>query len=362
VSGGKLIAAVAHARAVRHDDDEALHTFSAAATTVFTLIVRDSQRLVLAVPRSAAFRSAAPLEPGHMLLTMAIVHSRDRCANRTAAVVDMVGGSLAQQSLLAALFHCAAVAFEPVPRYAAFSRRVIALNDAGAERSADSASISVVEALPLASDAPRQHRVNMFVPVRDCWTCCGVRATNVDTRRFNSSVESASLLAPTVRFASALAPTIKSVLLARVAIAGWEAESMRSLLAESRLRPLNILLTVEARGHEWPPDVLEAIDHALRLSYVGKQIPDHWFQLAELGHPRWQTHANALFSGDSGAKPLVERASRSVGSAARWGEVSLQFFPFNSSDSLVELVQQEPRFHVWLTRDSLVLDRNAAAG
>lgn len=341
-------------------DAEVLHTFSAAATAVFSLILRDSHRLVLAVPRSAAFRTAAPLEPGHMLLTMAIVHSRQRCANRTAAVIDVVGGNLAQQALLAALFDCAALAFEPVPRYAAFARRVIALNDAadagGLAGGATGTSVRVVDALPLPSDAPRAHRVAMFVPARDCWSCCGVRAANVDTLRFNASAPPASLLVPTVPLAAALPPAVTAVLLARIALAGWEAESMRSLLAiETRRRPLNILLTVEARAHRWPPDVLETIDMALRLGYVGKQIPSHWFQFAEVGLPRWQTHASALFSGDSGLKPHVQRAIRSVRSAASWGEVSLQFFAFNSSAALVDLVQQEPQFHVWLTRDSLVL-------
>lgn len=336
-----------------------LHTFSAAATAVFTLIVRDSQRLVLAVPRAPAFRSAAPLEPGHMLLTMAIVHSRQRCANHTAAVVDVVGGNLAQQALLAALFDCAALAFEPVPRYSAFSRRVIALNDAAG--GSTGSSVRLVDALPLPSDAPRAHRVAMFVPARDCWSCCGVRAPNVDTQRFNASVAPASLLVSTVNLGAALPPAVSTVLLARIAIAGWEAESMRSLLAlDTRRRPLNILLTVEARAHIWPPDVLETIDMALRLKYVGKQIPSHWFQLAEFGLPRWQTHARALFSGDAGAKPHVERAIRSVRSAASWGEVSREFFDFNSSTALVDLVQQEPQFHIWLTRDPLVLDDSAA--
>jgi hypothetical protein len=170
------------------------------------------------------------------------------------------------------------------------------------------------------------------------------------------------LLVPTVNLAAALPPAVTSVLLARVAIAGWEAESMRSLLAlDTRRRPLNILLTVEARAHIWPPDVLETIDMALRLKYVGKQIPSHWFQLAEFGLPRWQTHASALFSGDAGAKPHGGARDSQRAQRRELGRSVASFSISIRATSLVELVQQEPQFHIWLTRDPLVLD-DAAAG
>jgi hypothetical protein len=348
-----------HARGLRHesklavqllpqlDVDDALQTFSVASTAVFQLIARDQQRVVLTVPKAAAFRTSGPLEPAFMELTMAIVATRARCRNGTAAVVDAVGGNFGQQLALAAVFGCAALAFEPVPRYAAFQRRTLALNDV-----ADSAPrVRLVDAL-LVADSSLPSSPNMLVPMIDCWTCTGVAGRDVDTLQLlQNNSAAAPLSVKTAGLSTSLPARVESILLARVATLGWEAESLLALLeAPEALLPLNILLTVHSRAHRWPADVLKLIDTSLATGFVGRLIPQHWVRRADVGAMRWDTNATQLFHRTVGAS--IERAARAARSAARWGNVSMSFVPFQSAADLTSRVgAREDSFLVWLTRE-----------
>jgi hypothetical protein len=354
-----------HSRGLRHesklavqllpqlDVDDALQTFSVASTAVFQLIARDQQRVVLTVPKAAAFRTSGPLEPAFMELTMAIVATRARCRNGTAAVVDAVGGNFGQQLALAAVFGCAVLAFEPVPRYAAFQRRTLALNDV-----ADSAPrVRLVDALlaadsSLPSSSSSLSSPNMLVPMIDCWTCTGVAGRDVDTLQLlQNSSAAAPLRVKTAGLATSLPARVESILLARVATLGWEAESLLALLvAPEALLPLNILLTVHSRAHRWPADVLKLIDTSLATGFVGRLIPPHWVRRADVGVMRWDTNATQLFHGTVGAS--IERAARAARSAARWGSVSMSFVQFQSAADLASRVgAREDSFLVWLTRE-----------
>lgn len=343
-----LVAAVQHKSVAAL---EVLHTFSVASTTVFQVTARHEQRLVLVVPKAAAaFRDTAPLEPAFMALTMAIVDSRSRCRNATAAVVDAVGGSFGQQLALAALFGCAVVAFEPVPRYASFQQRTFALNEL------DDAGVRVVAALLGNASAPP---ISLLVPARDCWSCTAVRGRDVDAI-VESNVTApppAALAVSTADLSASLPPSVESVLLARVAVAGWEGESLRALLAAPRARvPLNILLTVHTRAHAWPADVLDAIDAALAHGFVGRLLPLHWVRRLNDGATRWLLSAPALFAGrDKGA--AVQHPNRVVRSAARWGNVSMAVVPFQSAAELAARVPalEQQQLHAWLSRDDFVV-------
>ena len=126
----------------------------------------------------------------------------------------MVGGTLAQEALIAASMGCRVLLYEPVPRYAAFVKRVLALND-----NSTASRIALVEALPATTTAESgkawhrcalccacvlvSRRVSAFaaaaaaaqllvdVPTRDCVSCVGVHKAADGDRAAKESARAA---------------------------------------------------------------------------------------------------------------------------------------------------------------------------